>query len=100
MAAKQKKTLEQMIRGGFSADEIIENYPMKLPTLQRKVGLLQAEDKEYYDIKGLYEKPGNIKFTGMGVIVHRTRLISSIFKKDDEFELSYDGDGIHLNLIK
>jgi hypothetical protein len=97
---KKKETIEDLIRGQAPASVIMKKTGLKLPTIQKHVGVLQAMDKKYYDIEGLWEKKGNIRFTKMGVILHKTRFMNSDFELNDEFTMDFDSNKITLTKIQ
>ena len=99
---KQSKpiTLEDMIRKENTAEEIMNVSGLSRLTIQKKVGVIQAQDKKYYDIDGLFEPAKPITFSGMGIILHKTRFMNSSFDKGDTFEMVYDDDTITLTKNK
>jgi hypothetical protein len=102
MVQKKSKaeTLQEMIRGQLPAKVIMKKSGYSLMTIQKHVGVLQAMDKKFYDIEGLWEKPGNIRFAGLGITIHRAKLIGGSFKSGDEFTHEFDDNTITLTKIQ
>ena len=84
------KDLVALINKKLSAQEICQKAEISLPTLQRRVGEIMQKYKKFVNVPGLYAKRGNIRFSGMGIV------IDSPFKAGDEFCIEV-GDDCSIN---
>lgn len=101
----QADKLRAAIKKGLSARSIMEALDIKSKqVLKQHILKLIQEDKEFYDVPGLYEKGGRtIRATPKGELkigpsVLRAQGIA--VAAGDEFNLSVDGDAIILSKIK
>jgi hypothetical protein len=101
----QADKLRDAIKKGLSARSIMESLNIKSKqVLKQHILKLIQEDKEFYDIHGLYEKgTRTIRATPKGEIKIGPSILRAqglTVAAGDEFHLSVDGDSIILSKMK
>ena len=101
----QADKLREAIKANLSARSIMEKLGVKSKqVLKQHVLKLIQEDKEFYEIHGLYEKGGTrIRATPKGELKIGPSVLKSqgaAVASGDEFHLSVDGDVIILSKVK
>jgi hypothetical protein len=100
----QADKLRDCIKKGFSARMIMDKQNIKSKqVLKQHVLKLIQEDKEFYEISGLYEKGGRtIRATPKGELKIGPSVLKAqgiIVHPGDEFHLSVDGKSVILQKI-
>ncbi len=93
--------LRRLIQEGKTAEEIMKELSISSWSLREHLLLLQREDNQFYEIKGLhsddwYTQPHQIQ---EGIVFSPNMLERTGFKPGDEFEMIVEKDRIILKKL-